>query len=201
MLVCWTLEKLCITTSVPAVPLLITMFGTTLWHHCSSLTLMQIMPPSPTQQLPTPQNITEVCLSCWMQVSICMQEKRKNISWAPWLSSLIWNLWRFGGGSFMYLASGGYSKMSGFNAHILLRGPQSFLEQRSSMFLVPATSATYSVVVHPFMQQAFLREYTVSYICIACQYKPTFPSLVNKVVCYTAVTTLRKQKSKPILLI
>lgn len=29
---------------------------------------------------------------------------------------------------FMCLASGGYSKMSGFNAQILLRGPEAFLE-------------------------------------------------------------------------
>ena len=48
-LVCWAREKLehFNFKTVPAVPLLITMFGTPPWHHCGSLNLTHITLPTP----------------------------------------------------------------------------------------------------------------------------------------------------------
>lgn len=173
--------------TVPRVPHLITMFGTTLWHRSRSPNPTQIMPPSLTRQHP-PWNITELRLSCLMLVSICMQEKRKNISWAPRLSSLVWIRRRFGWVSFMYLASGGYSKMSSFNAQILLRGPWAFLEHEEVFHVsvaCPCGSASINATSLP-------REiYGRLYLCCWCEPTPPWPDNEN-VYCGVRVGQLRR---------
>lgn len=74
----------------------------------------------------------------------------------------------------MCLASGGYSKMSCFNAQILLRGPRAFFffgTEKSAVFLVPCASVSDSMVVHPLLQRACVFPMgvhsTASYFCIA----------------------------------
>lgn len=53
--------------------------------------------------------------------------------------------------------------------------------EESTVFLGPATNATYLDAAHPLMQQASLREHTASYVSNAFQSKPSPPSLARQV--------------------
>lgn len=111
-----------------------------------------------------------------MLVSICMQEKRRNMSWTPWLSSLVWIRRRFGCGSFMYLASGGYSKMSSFNAQILLRGPWAFLEHEE-LFHIPVACPCSRASINA--TSLFWEIYNRLYLCCRCETTPPWPDSGN----------------------